>query len=79
MQALVTGCVRLSDYLFEPCTYKLNKVDGYLARNFNQKSTLGTILDPAADKALVTTLTVSLGMRGLLPCTWLLLLIHFPT
>ncbi|VDB90661.1 unnamed protein product [Peniophora sp. CBMAI 1063] len=42
-------------------------VDGYLARHYNQKSTLGTILDPAADKALVTTLTVSLGMRGLLP------------
>ena len=28
---------------------------------------LGTILDPAADKALMTTLTVTLTMKGLLP------------
>ena len=28
---------------------------------------LGTILDPAADKALVTTLTVTLAMSGMLP------------
>jgi cardiolipin synthase len=32
------------------------------------KSVLGTILDPAADKALMTTLTVTLTMKGLIPC-----------
>jgi hypothetical protein len=31
-------------------------------------SVLGTILDPAADKALVSTLVVTLTMQGLLPC-----------
>ena len=31
-------------------------------------SVLGTILDPAADKALVGTLVVTLTMQGLLPC-----------
>lgn len=31
-------------------------------------SVLGTILDPAADKALVGTLVVSLTVQGLLPC-----------
>jgi cardiolipin synthase (CMP-forming) len=31
-------------------------------------SVLGTILDPAADKALVGTLVVTLTMRELLPC-----------
>jgi cardiolipin synthase len=31
-------------------------------------SVLGTILDPAADKALVGTLVVALTMQGLLPC-----------
>jgi len=31
------------------------------------KSVLGTILDPAADKALMTTLTVTLAIKGLLP------------
>ena len=31
------------------------------------QSVLGTILDPAADKTLMTTLTVTLAMKGLLP------------
>jgi cardiolipin synthase len=31
------------------------------------QSVLGTILDPAADKALMTTLTITLALRGLLP------------
>jgi cardiolipin synthase len=31
-------------------------------------SVLGTILDPAADKALVGTLVITLTMQGLLPC-----------
>jgi len=41
--------------------------DGYLARRFKMQSVLGTILDPAADKALMTTLTVTLAMQGMLP------------
>ncbi|KAF8892194.1 CDP-alcohol phosphatidyltransferase-domain-containing protein [Infundibulicybe gibba] len=41
--------------------------DGYLARRFNMQTVLGTILDPAADKTLMTTLTVTLAMQGLLP------------
>ncbi|KAF8733454.1 hypothetical protein AX14_003819 [Amanita brunnescens Koide BX004] len=41
--------------------------DGYLARKYNMHSVLGTILDPAADKALMTTLTVTLMMQGMLP------------
>ncbi|TFK39757.1 CDP-alcohol phosphatidyltransferase-domain-containing protein, partial [Crucibulum laeve] len=42
-------------------------VDGYLARRYNMTSVLGTILDPAADKTLMTTLTVTLSMQGLIP------------
>ncbi|ESK89341.1 phosphatidyl synthase [Moniliophthora roreri MCA 2997] len=41
--------------------------DGWLARRFKMSSVLGTILDPAADKALMTTLTVTLTMKGMLP------------
>ncbi|KAJ7491998.1 CDP-alcohol phosphatidyltransferase-domain-containing protein [Mycena latifolia] len=41
--------------------------DGYLARRFKTQTVLGTILDPAADKALMTTLAVTLTMKGLLP------------
>ena len=32
------------------------------------RSVLGTILDPAADKTLMTTLVVTLTVKGLLPC-----------
>ncbi|PPQ63106.1 hypothetical protein CVT24_005817 [Panaeolus cyanescens] len=42
-------------------------VDGYLARRYNMSSVLGTILDPAADKILMTTLTVTLTMQNLIP------------
>ena len=30
-------------------------IDGFVARRFNQSSSLGTILDPIADKLLMTT------------------------
>lgn len=42
-------------------------LDGFLARKCRMTSVLGTILDPAADKALVGTLVVALTMQGLLP------------
>lgn len=43
------------------------QLDGFLARRWNQKSVLGSILDPMADKALMTTLVVTLTYKGLLP------------
>jgi cardiolipin synthase len=42
-------------------------LDGFLARKYHTTSVLGTILDPAADKALVGTLVITLTMQGLLP------------
>lgn len=42
-------------------------LDGYLARKWNQKSVLGSIIDPMADKMLMTTLVVALTYEGLLP------------
>ncbi|KAI9366104.1 CDP-alcohol phosphatidyltransferase-domain-containing protein [Zopfochytrium polystomum] len=42
-------------------------LDGLIARGFNQKTSFGSILDPAADKILMTVLTVSLSYSGLLP------------
>ncbi|KAI9464720.1 CDP-alcohol phosphatidyltransferase-domain-containing protein [Boletus coccyginus] len=45
-------------------------LDGFLARRFNMHSVLGSILDPAADKALMTTLTVTLALKSMLPL-WL--------
>ncbi|TFK71443.1 hypothetical protein BDN72DRAFT_837684 [Pluteus cervinus] len=42
-------------------------VDGFLARRYQMQTVVGTILDPAADKLLMTTLAVTLMMKGLLP------------
>ena len=36
-------------------------LDGYLARRFNQRTALGAILDPAADKLLITTAFILLA------------------
>ena len=42
-------------------------LDGLLARRFNQKSQLGTILDPIADKMMMITSFVVLSMRTVFP------------
>ncbi|XP_043912433.1 cardiolipin synthase (CMP-forming) isoform X3 [Protopterus annectens] len=43
-------------------------LDGYIARNWaNQKSVLGSALDPLADKILISVLYISLTYAGLLP------------
>lgn len=42
-------------------------IDGFVARRFNQSSSLGTILDPIADKLLMTTAFVILTLPHVLP------------
>ncbi|GAA5966410.1 hypothetical protein JCM8115_002867 [Rhodotorula mucilaginosa] len=42
-------------------------LDGWLARKYNMGTVLGSILDPAADKFLMTTMVVTLAMRDMLP------------
>ena len=42
-------------------------LDGLLARRFDQKSQLGTSLDPIADKLLLVTSFVVLSMRSVFP------------
>ena len=44
-----------------------DSLDGLLARRFNQKSQLGTILDPIADKLMLVTAFVVLSMRAVFP------------
>jgi cardiolipin synthase (CMP-forming) len=49
-------------------------VDGFLAKRFNLTSELGALLDPLADKALLVSIYVSLGIWGAIP-RWLVILV----
>ena len=42
-------------------------IDGFVARRFNQESQLGTILDPIADKLLMTTAFIILTLPNIFP------------
>jgi len=42
-------------------------MDGYIAKQYDMKTVLGTYLDPFADKLIINTLAVSLGYQELLP------------
>jgi len=45
-------------------------IDGYIARTYNQSTVLGSILDPLADKFLMTVMTITLASKFLIPL-WL--------
>src|SRR6187549_748673 len=49
-------------------------IDGHLARKLNQRTRLGTLLDPLADKLLLTSSFISLAMLHLVP-SWLVILV----
>lgn len=49
-------------------------LDGYLARRLQQKSVLGTFLDPLGDKLLSTVAFIALSIQGLLPA-WLAVIV----
>lgn len=44
-------------------------LDGYIARRWNKRTVVGTVIDPMADKTLMTILTVCLAIKGGLPGT----------
>ena len=47
-------------------------LDGFLAKRFNWHTELGAYLDPIADKALLVSIYVTLGLAGHLP-VWLVI------
>lgn len=60
--------------------FNLSQLDGFIARTWpNQKSALGSALDPLADKILISVLYVSLTYADLIPGASLYIyeLLHF--
>ncbi len=49
-------------------------IDGFLAKRFGMASELGRYLDPLADKVLIVSIYVSLGIMDALP-RWLVILV----
>jgi cardiolipin synthase len=50
-------------------------VDGFLAKRFHMASELGAYLDPLADKALIVSIYVALGISGALPISLVILVV----
>lgn len=51
-------------------------LDGYIAKRFQWQTRLGALLDPIADKSLLVSLYITLGIAGQLP-NWLVILVVF--
>ncbi len=49
-------------------------LDGFIARKYNMKTKVGTVLDPLADKLMLMALIVSLRIKDLIPI-WVLVVI----
>ena len=49
-------------------------VDGFLAKRFGMKTELGAYLDPLADKVMIVSIYVTLGISGVIP-VWIVILV----
>ena len=54
-------------------------VDGWIARKWNQQTVVGSVVDPMADKLLMTILVASLAVKGDLPRACAFLFPAFPS
>jgi cardiolipin synthase len=50
-------------------------IDGFLAKRFHMSSELGAYLDPLADKALIVSIYVALGIADALPISLVILVV----
>src|SRR5581483_4632959 len=68
---LLTSQNRIAFFVFV-CAGLSDAVDGFLAKRFNWTSELGAYLDPLADKLLIVSIFIALGVREELPL-WLVI------
>jgi len=71
---ITSGEMRIAFLLFLVAGLS-DAVDGFLAKRFHMASELGALLDPLADKALIVSIYVSLGIAGALPISLVILVV----
>jgi len=71
--AIASGTMWLAFVLFLAAGVS-DAVDGYLAKRFQMRTELGAYLDPLADKVLIVSIYLTLGISGLIP-QWLVILV----
>jgi cardiolipin synthase (CMP-forming) len=71
--AIASGAMWIAFVLFLGAGLS-DAVDGYLAKRFHMTTELGAYLDPLADKALIVSIYITLGIYGLIP-GWLVILV----
>jgi cardiolipin synthase len=72
--AIVSGQMRIAFILFVVAGVS-DGIDGFLAKRFQMKSELGAYLDPLADKALIVSIYISLGIAMALPIFLVILVV----
>ena len=68
---LLSGQNKIAFFVFL-CAGLSDAVDGFLAKRFNWSTELGSYLDPLADKLLIVSIFIALGVRNELPL-WLVI------
>jgi len=71
--AIASGRLQLAFLLFMAAAIS-DAVDGFLAKRFGMKTELGAYLDPLADKVLIVSIYVTLGITGVIPL-WIVILV----
>src|SRR6185295_8931101 len=71
--ATADGQLRLAFLLFLAGAIS-DGVDGFLAKRFGMKPELGAYLDPLADKVLIVSIYVTLGITAVIPL-WIVILV----
>jgi len=71
--AIASGTLWLAFVLFLVAGVS-DAIDGFLAKRFGMITVLGSYLDPLADKALIVSIYITLGISGEIP-RWLVILV----
>lgn len=72
---ILTGQMRAAFWVFVAAGFS-DAADGFIARHFDARTAVGHYMDPLADKALLVSVYITLGLHGALE-DWLVILVVF--